>query len=191
MPVDTCSWSVDSWSGLWTPGVFYGHLQRYFGYLQMDSGYLEMLFADPRLIYSSWQMPSFLFFTNLRKMLKNRRKCKKSPNSAKIPRGQLRKCVQCIPRTRKPYGSHQNFDSRCHRKKVSLTTYEVWRPSWILGPTGRCHKKVHGDHLILLSNCVPDDMQQVWQSREGGAWGPPVGARLHAEHSDRSQKPNF
>ena len=67
-------------------------------------------------------------------MLKNRRKCKKSPNSAKIPRGQFRKWVQCISRTRKPYDSHQNFDSKCHRKKVSLTTYELWRPSWILGP---------------------------------------------------------
>ena len=38
--------------------------------------------------------------------------------------GGVWKWFQSISHTRKPYGRHQNFDSRCHRKKVSPSTYE-------------------------------------------------------------------
>ena len=70
----------------------------------------------------------------LRKMLKNRRKCEKSPNSSKIPRGRFWQYDQRFSRTRKPYDSHQNFWFISHRKKVSWTISRAWPPSWILGP---------------------------------------------------------
>ena len=71
---------------------------------------------------------------NRKKMPKKTPKILNPPNLAQIPRESIRKWVQFICSTRKPYDSHQNFDSKCIRKKVSWTTYGHWRPSWILAP---------------------------------------------------------
>ena len=44
------------------------------------------------------------------------------------------KWFHSISRPKIPYHSHQNFDSRSSRKKVSLTTYDRKAPFW------KCHK---------------------------------------------------
>ena len=44
-------------------------------------------------------------------MPKKPQKIRNPPNLAQIPRESIRKWVQCISRPRKPYDSHQNFDS--------------------------------------------------------------------------------
>ena len=110
--------------------------------------------------------------------LKPQKMKKKSLNSAKIPRGQFRKWVQCISCTQKPYDSHQNFDSKCRRKKVSLTTYELWRPSWILAPGGIWRGNLMGTHWFLTPNSIPERMQVVAESSGGGAEEPFRAPRL-------------
>ena len=65
------------------------------------------------------------------KMLKNRRKCEKPPNSTKIPRARLWKRFHRTASTRKPHARKKNFEVISHRKKVRWTTYELWPPSWI------------------------------------------------------------